>query len=120
MNNEIKIGYKVVLNRDGKLMSGSVDTAKVEYAKGIMTKPRLFTGPLTVFTSKFLAIGFIAQLSDANRPIAEVHKCNYETTSCQTVFRVKDCMIDSKPLSELPHGTALAKNVTLTELTFKS
>jgi len=118
--NEVKIGYKVVKNIDGKLISGSVDKGSVEYARGIMTKPRLFTGPLTVFTSKFLAIGFIATLSDANRPIAEVHKCNYETTSCASVFRVKNCMIDSKPLSELPHGTALAKNVTLTGLTFKS
>lgn len=118
--NEVKIGYKVVLNKDGKLVSGSVDKGSVEYARGIMTKPRLFTGPLTVFTSKFLAIGFIATLSDANRPIAEVYKCNYETTTCNTVFRIKDCMLNSKPLSELPHGTALAKNVTLTELTFKS
>lgn len=119
--NETKIGYKVVkLDDDGKLVSASVGVGKKEYAYGVMTKPGMWSGPLTVFASKYRAIGFIAELSDETRPKCQVWKCNYEPTKAQAVWRLKDLMPDVKPLQELPEGTLLAKNVVLTEKIFSS
>ena len=42
----------------------------------------------------------------------------YEPTKAQAVWRLKDLMIDSKSLSELPEGTILAKSITLKEKIF--
>ena len=117
--NETKIGYKVVLNdNENKLVSASVGSGKVIYAKDITVKPRMWGGPLTVFFSKFRAIGFIATLSDEKRDKCSVYKCEYEPTKAMSVWRLKDLMIDSKPLCDLPEGTALAKSVTLKEKIF--
>lgn len=119
--NEIKIGYKVVkVNSDNKLVSASVDKGSTEYGVGVTTKPKMWGGPLTVFASKFRAIGFIAELSDATRPLCRVYKCHYETTKAQAVWRLVNYMPESKKLSDLPEGTILAKNVTLNEEIFRA
>lgn len=118
--NETEIGYKVVKREDDKLVSASVGNGKVIYAPGIEVKPRMWGGPLTVFSSKFRAIGFIAELSDETRPVCEVFKCEYVPTKAQSVWRLKDLMINSKPLAELPTGTTLAKSVKLIEKIFGS
>lgn len=117
MNNEIKKGYKVVVEEDGKLVSASVGSGKVTYAKDITVKPRMWGGPLTVFSSPYRAAGFIALLSDEKRPLARIYECEYEPTRAQAVWRLKDLMVDSKCLSKLPEGTVLAKSVKLIERT---
>ena len=107
-------GFKVVVREGVKLMSCTKAGLSVQYITDKFVKPRMWGGPLTVFDSKFLAIGFCEKLlSTVNEANIRVYRCEYIPTKVQHVWRYRDGGIKSKSLSELPERSTLAKAVKL-------
>ena len=112
--NEIKQGFKVVTEKDGKLVSASVGLKLVKYAIGENAMPRTFCGPLTVFSDASAINGFIKDLPTGKA--YRVFKCNYVPTDMKSVHRLTvNGGLESRDLSSLPMGTRLAKSIYLTE-----
>ncbi len=112
---EVKFfGFKVVVREGVKLMSCTKAGLSVQYITDKFVSPRMWGGPLTVFESKFLAIGFCEKLlSTVKEENIRVYRCEYVPTMCQHVWRYRDGGLKFKSINELPEKSILAKRVKL-------
>jgi len=107
-------GYKVLVKEGNKLMSCTSAGLRVQYISDKFVSPRRWGGPLTVFDSKFLAVGFCEKiLPNHKESDIKVYRCEYIPTMVQHVWRYRDGGLKSKAVSELPEKTTLAKRVKL-------
>lgn len=113
------IGYKVVL-RDGKdLVSCSKAGLRVKYLVRKFVRPRTFGGPLTLFSDKFTAIGFIHELAQhKDAKLCKVYRAEYIPTTVNYVWRWRDGGMKGKFLNELPKGTVLARRIKILNRVF--
>jgi hypothetical protein len=107
-------GFKVVVKEGMKLMSCTKAGLSVQYITDKFVSPRSWGGPLTVFESKFLAVGFCEKLlSTVKEQNIRVYRCEYVPTIVQHVWRYRDFGLKYKHVSELPEKSVLAKRVKL-------
>lgn len=107
-------GFKVVVKEGNKLMSCTSAGLKVQYITDKFVTPRYWGGPLAVFESKFLAVGFCEKLLPTRKEDSiRVYRCEYIPTIVQHVWRYRDGGMKMKHVSELPEKTTLARKVKL-------
>lgn len=113
------IGYKVVLKDGQKLVSCSKSGLRVQYIGGKFAVPRTYGGPLTLFTNKYSAIGFIEKLAKFKDPeLCRVYRAEFVPTECVHVWRYRNGGLKAKSISELPVNTVLARKVKLLDKVF--
>jgi hypothetical protein len=109
-------GWKVVEKTKEGLMSCSVGFLKVRYVTDKWAKPRMWGGPVTLFSNPYEAVGFIKKLPRPEN--CRVYRAEYKPTKVQSVWRYQDYNLEQKHMSELPDGTILAKEVKLLKKVF--
>jgi hypothetical protein len=114
--NKWLVGYKTVRMIGKELKSCSSKYLKVRYISGKVAKPRTFGGPLSVFSNKYDAIGFIGRLENPEK--CRVYRCMYLPTSATEMFRYAEGMIQTRKLEDCPRGTILARRVKITKKIF--
>lgn len=107
-------GYKVVRKVGGKLVSCSVGKMIVQYVSDKFVSPRTFSGPLTLFTNPYQAIGFIQKLDHKEQ--MRVYRCEYVPTEVNYAFRG---LVDGMEVrKDFPDGTILARKIKILKKVF--
>ena len=116
-NTETKMsGYKVLVMVGKKLVSPTKSGLKCQYITDKFVSPRRWGGPLTAFTEKEMAIYWAGkQRINYGKENVRVYRCEYIPTLVKHVWRYRYENLKSKPLSELPENTVLAKRIKITK-----
>lgn len=105
------IGCKVLKRVGKKLVSCTNAGLKVVYRNGVIVSPRLWGGPLTLFTTIETAKSFADKLKD--KKAVRIYEAEYLPTVCASVWRYRNGGLKSMLLADLPRGTVLSKGIKL-------
>lgn len=107
-------GYKVVRKVGTKLQSCSVGKMIVQYISDKFVGPRMFGGPLTLFSNKYEAIGFINKLD--HKEDMRVYRAEYIPSALTYCFRG---LVDGMDVrTDITSGTVLAQKIKILKKIF--